>query len=94
MRRIVHASRVVLELQAVLELLFLRDRGKSIRRLRKLLGTHKIYEFRTFEDSWEKWKHGAAAQIRIAHLIELEDVGEVGNDVSATAFVIFRIRFR
>ena len=60
----------MLELQAVLELLFLRDQGKSIRRLRKLLGTHKLHQLRTFKDSLEKWNHGRAAPKRIAHLRE------------------------
>jgi hypothetical protein len=69
---LLHAERVALEVEAVLELLFLRDRGNSIRRLQKLLGTRKVYELRTFTAS-EKWGHGLRAfKLRKAHLREFD----------------------
>jgi len=67
---LLHAKRVALEVKAVLELLFLRDQGKSIRLLRKLLGTDNGYHLRTFRDDDERIMHKMSAPAKIAHLRE------------------------
>src|SRR5271169_4528500 len=67
------AEIVASELEAIIELFFLRDNGKSIRCLQRLLGIRKFFQVRTFKDSinrrWHKLLTSQGSD-RKAHLRE------------------------